>query len=59
MSENFKFKLNTAGVAELLKSAEMTALISELTDQEAAAEGGEASVFIGFDRVHGVIKTEG
>ena len=53
--ENIKFVLNTAAVGELLKSAEMASLVSEVTDRQAAAAGGEGRVFIGFDRVHGIV----
>lgn len=55
----FKFVLNTAGVGELLKSSEMVSLISSYADQQAAELGGESSVFIGFDRVHGVVRGAG
>jgi len=47
--------VNTAGVGELLKSAEMAAVVGEFTEQVAAEEGGEAHVFVGFDRVHGIV----
>lgn len=50
-----KVIVNTAGVGELLKSAEMAAVVGEFTEQVAAEEGGEAHVFVGFDRVHGIV----
>lgn len=53
-----KFVLNTAAVGELLKSAEVTSLVSEATDQQAAESGGEGMVFIGFDRVHGLVRVK-
>lgn len=56
IEQPFTFVLNRAGVGELLKSAELTAYIAELTDQKAAEVGGEGHVFIGFDRVHGIVK---
>lgn len=53
---DFQFVLNIAGVGELLKSAEMAAVIGEYAEREAAETGGEAHVFVGFDRVHGIVK---
>lgn len=50
-----KVVVNTAGVGELLKSAEMAVLVGEYAEQVAAEEGGEAHVFVGFDRVHGIV----
>lgn len=50
-----KVVLNTAGVGELLRSAEMAALVGEYTEQVAAEEDGEAHVFLGFDRYHGIV----
>jgi len=52
---DFKFVLNKAGVGELLKSAEMAAVVGEYTEREAADVGGDAHIFIGFDRVHGIV----
>lgn len=52
---DFKFVLNKAGVGELLKSAEMAAVVGEYTEMEAADAGGDGHVFIGFDRVHGIV----
>ena len=54
--DDFKFVLNTAGVGELLKSAEMASVIGAYADQQAAETGGESSVFVGFDRVHGIVR---
>lgn len=51
-----KFVLDTAAVGELLRSAEVASLVSEVTDQQAAEAGGEGTVFIGFDRVHGIVR---
>jgi len=56
---DFKFVLNYTGVGELLKSAEMAAVIGEYAEREAAEEGWEAHVFIGHDRVHGWAAPEG
>ncbi len=50
-----KIIVNRAGVGELLKSAEMAVLVGEYAEQVAAEEGGEAHVFVGFDRVHGIV----
>jgi len=55
MSDEVKIVLNRAGVGELLKSAEMAAVVGEFTEQVAAEEGGEAHVFLGFDRMHGIV----
>ena len=52
---DFKLVLNTAGVGELLKSAEMAAVVGEYAEREAAETGGQAHVFVGFDRVHGIV----
>lgn len=50
-----EFVLNKEGVGELLKSAEMAAVVGEFTEMVAAEESGDAHVFIGFDRVHGIV----
>ena len=52
---DFKFVLNKAGVGELLKSAEMAAVVGEYAEMEAAEADGDAHVFVGFDRVHGIV----
>lgn len=53
-----KFKLNYAGVRELLNSEEIRGVCQQFADEIAATagEGHEASTFRGFDRVHGSVK---
>lgn len=52
--------LNRAGVAELMKSPEMVALLKETakTIQNRAGEGYEVSVFTGKNRANISIKTK-
>lgn len=53
-----KFKLNYAGVRELLNGEEIRGVCQQFADEIAAnaGEGHEASTFKGFDRVHGSVK---
>lgn len=58
MSKLLRFELNKAGVRELLQSAEMQSVVQSYTDRALANCGGTsagytATVFVGFDRVHG------
>lgn len=55
-----KFILNRAGVAELMKSPEIVALLKETakTIQNRAGDGYETSTFVGKNRVNISIKTK-
>ena len=55
-----KFRLNRAGVAELMKSPEMVALLKEKAKaiQERAGNGYETSTFTGKNRANISIKTK-
>lgn len=57
---NVKFKLNRAGVGQLLKSGEMQAVIASKanTVQNRAGDGFTAETYIGRDRVRAIIKAE-
>lgn len=54
------FKLNRAGVAELMKSPEMVALLKEKAKavQEKAGSGYEISSYVGKNRANVSIKTK-
>lgn len=53
----FKFKLDKAGVGQLLKSEEMQALVSETVSeiQGRCGDGYESNTSIGKTRAHGVV----
>ena len=55
-----KFKLNKAGVGQLLKSAEMQRVISGKANEVAgrAGDGFEAETYVGRDRARAVVKAE-
>lgn len=57
---NRKFMLNRAGVAELMKSPEMVALLKEKAKaiQDRAGDGYEVSTFTGKNRANISIKTK-
>lgn len=54
-----KFKLNYAGVGQLLKSQEMQTVLNSYASDMASRSGAgyEAETFVGFDRAHAVVKT--
>lgn len=53
-----KFELNTAGVGELLKSAEMQNVLNGYASAAASRLGAgyETETFVGFDRAHVIVK---
>ena len=55
-----KFKLNRAGVGQLLKSAEMQRVISEKASEISgrAGDGFEAETYVGRDRARAIVKAE-
>ncbi len=58
MSNNIKFKLNYAGVGELLKSGEMQAVVNGLADSAANSlgDGFEAEHRIGAKRCYANVR---
>lgn len=52
---NIVFKLNSEGVRKMLQSAEMENLVLKEAEKRASADD-EVHTFIGFDRVHAVIR---
>ena len=55
---NVKFKLNRAGVGQLLKSSEMQSLLSSKAGEISgrAGDGFEAETYIGRDRARATVK---
>ena len=53
-----KFKLNRAGVGQLLKSAEMQNVLNSYASASLSrlGEGYETETFVGFDRAHAIVK---
>ncbi len=53
-----KFKLNHAGVKQLLQSSEAQSVVSAYASQRIGRLGAgyETETFVGFDRAHAVIK---
>lgn len=53
-----KFKLNYAGVGQLLKSREMQSVLNGYASSAMgrAGDGYEVETFIGFDRAHAIVK---
>lgn len=60
MANNFAFKLNRAGVRELLKSEEMLQIVQEYAENAAenAGEGYVASTYVGRNRVNAEVAAE-
>ena len=57
---NIKFKLNKAGVGQLLKSAEMQRVIGTKANeiQNRAGTGYTAETYVGRDRTRAIVKAE-
>lgn len=58
MSDKFKFKLNYAGVGQLLKSEEMTSVLKSYADQASARAGDGYDVYVGRTRVNVSVASE-
>lgn len=55
---NFKFKLNYAGVGELLKSAEMQSVLIDYANAIQNRVGSDYSVYVGRNRANVSVVTE-
>ena len=57
---NFVFKLNRAGVRELLKSSEMQGILKEhaTTIKNRAGDGYEQDIHVGRNRANAMVKAE-
>ncbi|RMI77652.1 hypothetical protein ABNB56_11455 [Streptococcus iniae] len=57
---NFVFKLNRAGVSELLKSSEMQSILTEhaTTIKNRAGDGYEQDIYVGKNRANAMVKAE-
>lgn len=57
---DFVFKLNRAGVRELLKSSEMQAVLTEhaTTIKNRAGDGYEQDIYVGKNRANAMVKAE-
>ena len=57
---NFVFKLNRAGVRELLKSQEMQGILTEhaTTIKNRAGDGYEQDIYVGKNRANAMVKAE-
>lgn len=57
---NFVFKLNRAGVRELLKSQEMQGILKDhaTTIKNRAGDGYEQDIYIGRNRANAMVKAE-
>ena len=57
---NFVFKLDRAGVAELMKSQEMQGVLKDhaTTIKNRAGEGYEQDIYVGKNRANAMVKAE-
>jgi len=58
MSDKFKFKLNYAGVGQLLKSYEMQNVLKSYADDISARAGDGYDVFVGRSRANVSVVTD-
>ena len=57
---NMKFKLNRSGVAQLMKSAEMQAVLKEKASaiKNRCGDGYEQDIFVGKNRANAMVSAE-